>query len=42
MYLLGTRPLLKSHVNHFMAQEHSPCANALKMYVVGEGPGATL
>ena len=29
MYLLGNLPLFKSHVNHFMAQEDSPCVNVI-------------
>ena len=42
MYLLGNLPFFKIHVNHFMAWDDSPCANAIsKMHVVGEWP-ATL
>ena len=29
MYLLGNLPFFKIHVNCFMAQDDSPCANAI-------------
>ena len=29
MYLLGNLPFFKIHVNHFMAQDDSPCANVI-------------
>ena len=29
IYLLGNLPFFKIHVNHFMAQDDSPCANAI-------------
>ena len=45
MLFLGNPPfskIYKIYVNRFVVRDDSPCANALKMYVVGEGPGATL
>ena len=43
MQLLGNLPLFKIHVNCFMAQDDSPCANALsKRMLWNEGPGAIL
>ena len=43
LYLFGNLPFFKIHVNHFMTQVNSPCANVLsKMHVVGEGPSAIL
>ena len=36
-------PFFKILVNHFTAQDNSPCANVIsKMHDVGEGPGVTL
>ena len=29
IYLLGNLPFFKIHVNHFMAQDDSPCANVI-------------
>ena len=29
IYLLGNLPFFKIHVNHFMAQDSSPCANVI-------------
>ena len=29
LYLLGDLPFFKIHVNHFMAQDNSPCANVI-------------
>ena len=29
LYLLGNLPFFKIHVNHFMAQDNSPCANVI-------------
>ena len=43
LYLLGNLPFFQVSVNHFMAQDNSPCANVIsKMHAVGEGPGAIL
>ena len=43
LYLLGNLPFFKIHVNQFMAQANSPCANVIsKIHDVGEGPGVTL
>ena len=29
LYLLGNLPFFKIHVNQFMAQDNSPCANVI-------------
>ena len=29
LYLIGKLPFFKIHVNHFMAQDNSPCANVV-------------
>ena len=34
IYLLGNLPFFKIHVNHFMAQDHSPCANVISKYML--------
>ena len=41
MYLLGNLLFFKIHVNHFMAQDNSPCANVISkcmLSVRGLGP----
>ena len=42
MYLLGNLRFFKTHVNRFITQDDSPCANVISMHVVGEGPRALL
>ena len=38
LYLLGDLPFFKIHVNHFMAQDNSPCANVGMLWVRGLVP----
>ena len=42
LYLLRNLPFFKIHINHFMAQGDSLCANVISMHVVSEGPVASL
>ena len=42
IYLFGTLPFFKIHVNHFMAWDDSPGAKVISVHLVGEGPGAIL
>ena len=34
LYLLGNLPSFKIHVNHFMAQDNSPCADVISKCVL--------
>ena len=41
IYLLGKLPFFKIHVNHFMAQDDSPCVNVISkrmLWMWGLGP----
>ena len=41
IYLLGNLPFFKIHVNHFMAQDDSPCVNVISkrmLWMWGLGP----
>ena len=42
IYLLGNLPFFKIHVSCFMAQDDSPGATGISMYLVGEGPAPIL
>ena len=42
VYLLGNLPFSKIDISRFMAQDDSPGATGISMYLVGEGPAAIL